>query len=302
MYLAIDIGGTKTLLTLFSSVGRRLKSFKFPTDQNPDLFIYYLGDHLSSFLVAENPRRIRAVVIAFPGIIEHGRPVHAPNLPAWNENFDFAAEFLNCTKNLFRNNREKPRIFYQNDGDLGAYYECHRFRGKTAYLTFGTGIGGGLIKDGKILQRSVDFEPGHRLYPFEDKVQEWEDFASSKAIRAANLDRDVTKIHDRASLKDIAIRLSPGIADIIREEHPDRIVLSGPLAEIFPYFHPYLHKYLRARLDGTRIPPLRQARHPQESVVYGAYLYAKAHAKHRSDQGPESSVASHKSRHKGPNA
>ena len=280
MYLAIDIGGTKTLLTLFSATGRKLKAFKFPTDKNPDLFIYYLQDHLSSFLVTTHRQRIRAIVIAFPGLIEHHQPVYAPNLPEWNRGFNFAAEFGNCIKNLFRNNRGIPPIFYENDGRLGAYYECRKYKGKTVYLTFGTGIGAGLIKDGKIINRTPPFEPGHREYPWNDKISEWEKIASSKAIRAAHEDRDVTKIHDRATLKDIALRLSLGIADIIREEKPGQIVLSGPLAEIFPKFHRSLYHLLRSALDGnTKIPPLKVAKHPQESVVYGAYLYAKSSQK-----------------------
>lgn len=280
MYLAIDIGGTKTLLTLFSSFGRRVKSFKFPTDKDPELFIYYLNDHLSSFLVTARGKSVKAVVVAFPGIIEDNKPVYAPNLPNWNKNFNFSAEFAKCIKNLFRHNGYNPPIFYENDGRLGAFYECHKYKGKTVYLTFGTGIGGGIIKDGKFVKTSQPFEPGHRTYPFNDKIYEWEKIASSRAIRAAHEDRDVTKIHDRATLKDIALRLSLGIADIIREQQPDQIVLSGPLAEVFPGFHRYLYRLLRASIDGnTKIPPLKAAKHPQESVVYGAYLYAKTKAK-----------------------
>lgn len=280
MYLAIDIGGTKTLLTLFSATGRRVKSFKFPTDKNPDLFIYYLGDHLSSFLLSVHRRRIKSIVVAFPGIIEHNQPIFAPNLPDWNRGFDFAAEFSACIKNLFKDNRGNPPIFYENDGRLGAFYECHKYKGKTVYLTFGTGIGGGLIKDGRFINRTPPFEPGHREYPWNDSITEWEKFASSKSIRAAHDDRDVTKIRDRATLKDIALRLSIGITDIIKEEKPDQIVLSGPLAETFPRFHRYLYHLLRSAIDGNiKIPPLKSAKHPQESVVYGAYLYAKTRQK-----------------------
>lgn len=280
MYLAIDIGGTKTLLTLFSPMGRKIKSFKFPTDKNPELFMYYLNDHLASFIVSAKNRRVKAIVVAFPGVIKDNKPVLAPNLPDWNKGYDFAAEFARCIKNLFRHNRYNPPIFYENDGRLGAYYECHKYKGKTVYLTFGTGIGGGIVKDGEFVKLKEPFEPGHREYPFNDKIQEWEDFASSKSIRAAHDDRDVTKIHDRSTLKDIAARLSFGIADIIKEQHPDQIVLSGPLAEIFPGFHRYLHYALRAKLGkDTKIPPLKPGKHPQESVVYGAYLYAKTHSR-----------------------
>ena len=281
MYLTIDIGGTKTLLTLFSSLGKKIKSFKFPTDQDPDLFIYYLNDHLSSFIVAAKNRRVKAVVVAFPGLISDNRPVYAPNLPKWNKNFNFAGEFAKCIKNLFRHNGYNPPIFYENDGRLGAFYECHRFKGKTVYLTFGTGIGGGLIKDGEFINTIPPFEPGHRKYPWNDTVMEWEKFASSKAIRAAHEDRDVTKIRDRATLKDIANRLSFGIADLIKTEQPDRVVISGPLAEVFPGFHRYLHYAIRSKLGkDTKIPPLKPAKHPQESVVYGACLYAKTHSRH----------------------
>ena len=62
-------------------------------------------------------------------------------------------------------------IYFENDGNLAAIYESHRLPGKTVFLTFSTGIGGGIAERGHLLPESDEFEPGDKIYTFNGKAQ-----------------------------------------------------------------------------------------------------------------------------------
>lgn len=271
MYIAIDIGGTKTLLALFSEHGRLLKRLKMKSYPEQDKWLAELSKFLPRVLPLRR-RAVHAVTISYPGILEGGHPKKAPNLKGW-----VGEEIEAGIKNVFAEKGVNCKFFYKNDADLGAFYECYGYIGFSLYLTFGTGIGGGLVKSRRLTKDSADFEPGHMIKTYKGKRLEWEKIASSKAIRAANNDLDVTKISDRKALDDVACRMALGIADLIKKYEPDQIILSGPIAEVFPGFHDTLVKLLEVSLPKTYdVPRIYAAKRPQESVIYGAYLYGRS--------------------------
>ena len=270
MYIAIDIGGTKTLLSLFSEKGRLLKRLKMKSYQEQEKWLKELSRHLHRVLPLRR-KSIKAITISYPGVLDGGHPGHAVNLPKWD-----GPAIEACLKSLFLYNKIDCKIYYKNDADLGALYECQNFPGKTVYLTFGTGIGGGIIREGRLARESADFEPGHVKYSYKGRRAEWEKISSSKAIRAANADLDVTKISDKKALDDVACRFSIGLTDIIKKYNPNQIVLSGPIIAVFPGFKDTLEKLLKTSLRSSDIPPIYPAKRPQESVIYGAYLYGKS--------------------------
>ena len=66
MYLAVDIGGTKTLIALFSRRGRVIRRLKFKTAQGSKTFIDELTRNLAKF----RRRKIKSVVVAIPGVVQ----------------------------------------------------------------------------------------------------------------------------------------------------------------------------------------------------------------------------------------
>jgi len=268
MYIAIDIGGTKTLLALFSERGRLLKRLKMKSYPEQDKWL----SELNKFLPRVLPLRrstVNAITISYPGVIENGHPKVAPNLKGWDGKYIEAV-----IKSLFISKGVNCKIYYKNDADLGALYECYNYNGFSLYLTFGTGIGGGMVKNHHLAKDSASFEPGHMMKSYKGKRLEWEKIASSKAIRAANDDLDVTKITNKKALEDVACRMALGLSTLIKEHQPDQIILSGPITEVFPGFYDTLVKLLRASLPTSYdIPKIYAAKRPQESVIYGAYLY-----------------------------
>jgi len=252
MYLAVDIGGTKTLVALFNKRGRVIRRVKFKTSWQKERFVRELLGVLERFKKAP----LKAVVVAVPGVVQKNCSVRLGNRD-WG-NFSLVNEF----SELF----DCP-IYFENDANLASVYESHRLPGKTVFLTFSTGIGGGIAERGQILPESDKFEPGHKIYSYNDKKMEWEDIAASSALEKAFHVDSATDLRGKKIMTDVAARVYLGLPDIISKYAPDTIVLGGPLGKIFNLYVKYLPK-----IEGVRY---RRPRRPLESVIYGCYLFGK---------------------------
>ena len=117
------------------------------------------------------------------------------------------------------------------------------------------------------MPESAGFEPGHKKYFFDGKVKEWEDIAAASAIEGAHHVDYATNLRKKDELIDVANRIYLGLPDIVKEYHPDTIILGGPMGKIFKLYSRYLPSDLNVKL--------RRPKRPNESVIYGCYLYAK---------------------------
>ena len=216
------------------------------------MFIQDLTENLSHF----RRYKIKEVVVAIPGIVQKNYTVSFGNR-SW-KNIDLVTPI----KNLF----DCP-IWFENDANLAALYEGYRIPGRTVFLTFSTGIGGGIVKNNRILPESDKLEPGHKKYKYQGKTLEWEDIASANAIGSAyHIDR-ATALRGKIIMQDIANRVALGLTDVIAECHPDTIILGGPLGKIFKLYGKYFPEDLAVKI--------RRPKRPTESVIYGEYIYAK---------------------------
>ena len=253
MYLAVDIGGTKTLVALFSKRGRVLRRHKFKTSWQKERFIRDLLRVLREF----SKFKLVAVVVAVPGAVQKNCSIKLDNRD-WGT-FSLMDEF----SQLF----DCP-IYFKNDASLAAAYESQRLPGKTVFLTFSTGIGGGIAERGQILPESDKFEPGHKIYSHSGKSMEWEDIAASSALEKVFHVDAATDLRGKKIMTEIAERVYLGIPDIVSRYKPDTIILGGPLGKIFNLYVKYLPK-----AEGVRY---RRPRRPLESVIYGCYLFGKS--------------------------
>ena len=252
MYLAIDIGGTKTLIALFSKRGRVVKRVKFKTAQGSKTFINELTRNLKCF----QKYQIRTLVVAIPGLVQKNYSVKFGNRN-WPE-----VDLYTPINTLFN-----CPIWFENDASLAALYEGYLLPGRTIFLTFSTGIGGGIVEHNQIAPDSDNFEPGHKYYEYGNELKEWEDIAAASAIENHYHIDYATNLKKRVELEEIARRVYLGLPDIIREYKPDTIILGGPLGKIFKSYV----KYFPQKLDVS----LKRPKRPMESVIYGCYLYAK---------------------------
>lgn len=252
MYLGIDIGGTKTLIALFSRRGIILKKFKFKTAQGSKTFINDLTSHLNEF----KKHKVRSVAVAAPGIVQKNYTVRFGNRD-WGD-----IDIFTPIKEMF----DCP-IHFENDASLGALYEGYRLPGRTIFLTFSTGIGGGIVEKNRITEESGGFEPGHWKYEYNGKVLEWEDIGAASALEKVFHVDYATDLRKKDQLKEVAKRVYVGLPDVIEKYHPDTIILGGPLGKIFRLYVKYLPKDLGVKL--------KRPKRPTESVIYGCYILAK---------------------------
>ena len=96
---------------------------------------------------------------------------------------------------------------------------------------------------------------------------EWEDIAAASALEKAYHVEYATRLRGKEIMQEVAERVYLGIPDIVKKYHPDTIVLGGPLGKIFKLYTKYLP-------DDAGVK-FRRPKRPNESVVYGCYLYAK---------------------------
>src|SRR4029450_1265615 len=88
MLVAVDTGGTKTLIALFGTDGRVRETIKLPTPKSQAEYIELVKATLQQNF---GNMEISSVVIALPGIVKNGVAVWCNNLK-W-KNFDAAAAF-----------------------------------------------------------------------------------------------------------------------------------------------------------------------------------------------------------------
>ena len=203
-----------------------------------------------------------------PGVVKNNYAATLGNLP-WT-NFDIAK--------LLEKDLSKP-VYVENDANLAAIAEAHRSPFKNLYFTFSTGIGGGVVSEGKIIPKYQNFEPGHNLYTYHGKELEWEDIAAASAV-VKRYGKLVTEITDKAAWQDITERILIGIVPLTAAIKPDQIIFGGPLGLELPRYRRALRKQLTENLPkNVHTPRLAKARFGSFSVIRGCYLYAKSHQK-----------------------
>jgi glucokinase len=267
MYVAVDIGGTKTLVALFDAHGKQLRQLKFPTPKDYAEFLKDLG---STFKELKVEKPLRAVV-AVPGKVDRtkGIAIAFGNLE-W--------ENLHIQKDIKKLLHCPVRI--ENDANLAGLSEALLLKGKykkVLYITVSTGIGGVLVVNGTMDPDTLDAEPGQMLLEHDGKLQRWEEFASGKAIvarfgrRASDID-----VSEQAIWYAVSRNIAIGLIDLIAVYTPDAVVIGGGAGS-------NLHKFLDRLLEQLEIyenpllsiPVIRQAANAEEAVIYGCYALAK---------------------------
>lgn len=187
--LGFDIGGTKTSVVLGTYDGEILCRVSFPTatDKGFDQSFATVCRNGLKVLQWACQKRIRveavSVSIGGPLDIKRGIIYSPPNLPGW-DNIDL--------KTLLEERFLLP-VFIEHDGNAGALAEYFFGAGRgyknIIFLTLGTGLGAGIILDGKVYHGTNDNagEVGHiriaRTGPEAyGKKGSWEGYCSGTGI------------------------------------------------------------------------------------------------------------------------
>lgn len=158
----IDIGGTKCAVCLGRQEGETVEicwKEKFPTPSDPHEAVARLVDGLAALLNAHPEVRLEAVGVSCGGPLDSktGLILCPPNLPNWDR-IDVVHPF---------EERFGVPAAVQNDANACALAEWLWGAGRGSenmiFLTFGTGLGAGLILDGRLYSGACDMagEAGH---------------------------------------------------------------------------------------------------------------------------------------------
>ena len=160
----MDVGGTKCAVSLADETPRFLKRYELATGSynGPDAVLEQLtrwARKLSEKALETTGRYPLSVGISSGGPLsrESGRILSPPNLPGWDD------------VPIVEGFREALGIpaFLENDANAGALAEWQFGAGRGAsnviFLTFGTGMGAGIILDGRLYRGTSDLagEVGH---------------------------------------------------------------------------------------------------------------------------------------------
>ena len=241
--LGIDIGGT--FIKYCGKAGQDIKKGKVPTEKNIDSVLYQIEELIKNF----HPK---AIGIGVAGLInkETGRLEDSPNLKF--------LEGINL-KSLIED-RFKIPVIVENDASAAAFGEYKYGAAKNGKivvcLTLGTGLGGGLVIDGKLIDgvSGTAMEIGHTTID----INGWECHCGRKGcleayVSSYGLERfyffhtdkklDSSEIILLANegntaamkaLEEFSEYLAIGLMNILHIFNPDFIVIGGGIPENYP--------------------------------------------------------------------
>jgi glucokinase len=277
---AVDIGGTKIAVGMVDDSGKVLARMQAPTDPNRyddavDTIARMLRETASKAGV-----ELSGIGIGSTGPVDpiRGEFGDVDFLPGWR-----GKSLVNDLAQIFN-----VRVALENDGDAAALAEAGwgagQNRSRLIYITVGTGIGGGMIFDGK-LYRGVDGvhpEVGHQVIdPAGPECSCgfrgcWESLAAGPAMVAwlethaptdyphrkgitAKKICELAQQGDKVARKAVeheACYLGLGLANLINLFTPDAIVLSGSVMKSAHLFLDGIRAVIRR---GCRFVPAEKA-------------------------------------------
>ncbi len=253
------------MLAVFSKGGEIKEKVQFPTPDDYDEFKKLLAEYIAKLSTND----FRAAGVAIPGRVDrrHGVGISLGNLP-WR-NFPIQTDLetmLHCP------------VVLENDAKAAALSEAlniiHEFK-RVLYVTIGTGIGTGLVNDGVLDTSTNDLGGKGMLVVHQGKRQEWESFASGRAI-VKRFGKKASEIHDEKIWRTLAEDFANGILDLIARYQPDAVVIGGGVGSHFNHFGKFLNETLkRYETPLMSMPPVRSAEHAVEAVVIGCFHLAK---------------------------
>lgn len=262
--IAVDTGGTKTLVGRFSNRGALEESIKFATPTSSDEYIASLVRSIASLSDGKIPS---CISIALPGATDSGIIAEFANLPWKNLDvrYTLGPQFPGCT------------ILVANDAKLGGLGEVRGMNTlphRALYVTVSTGIGVGLIIDGTISHDLMSAEAGHMLLEHDGVMKTWESFASGRAIHEI-YGKYGSEITSKRTWRQVAERISRGLFALIPVIKPDVVIIGGSMGTHFMHYGETLDDIIRNHLSPLIADPkIIQATHPEEAVLYGCYYYA----------------------------
>ncbi len=260
LLVVVDLGGTN--LRVAALRGEEMIALKempsiaaLPPEEGLGILRGYIRDMAGG--------EAEGVVLGFPGVItREGVLLHSPHLKSYE-----GVDLVGGLKEI------GVRVLVENDANLYTLGEGFRgaAKGRRHFccLTLGTGVGGGVVIEGKLLKgaRGVASELGHMVVD-EDGMECYcgsrgclEAYASGSAILrmaqekglAVSSAKEVARLasegDDEAKgiFEEMGRYLGVGLANIVNIFNPEVIVIGGKVADAWPLFGPTALEEMKRR-------------------------------------------------------
>lgn len=246
--LVFDVGATAVKLGYFDEDGALALQKRIPTPKSYDDFLSLVFCEISSFDTSD-------VAIGVPGVIYYDKNmvIYSPNLTYLN-NKSINRDLLMKNPNL--------NVIMENDANLAALGEYSKLCGgykNIVLVTLGTGVGGGMIVNGKLFGTTLSaFEIGHMKIVADGmlcgcgKRGCFEAYCSKSGFEkiyadisggnsSAKIEQIIKKSVDGDKIARIALNiygkyLGIGLSNIANIAAPEIIVIGGGISELSEHF------------------------------------------------------------------
>jgi glucokinase len=287
MLAGIDLGGTQVRVALARSDGNLIASIKTKTPQlgSPQAMVDWAAAEIDKHRGRE---KVRSIAIGAPGPIDikRGVLVNPPNLP-WR-NVPLAAMLSRATG---------AKVHLANDADMAGLGEFHRGAGRgtrnMVYITWSTGVGGGLIIDGELRRggHGTAGEVGHMIIDPNGPLDSCGQRGCLEAFcGGANLARETG--HSAAELFAAAARgdkearmvversaryMGMALISLTNAIDPEMFVMGGGVTRSWALVEPTMIETLHSSpfIKPARRPRLRRARLGDRAGQVGAVEWAR---------------------------
>jgi glucokinase len=287
MQAGIDLGGTQVRVALARSDGNLIASIKTKTPQlgSPQAMVDWAAAEIDKHRGRE---KVRSIAIGAPGPIDikRGVLVNPPNLP-WR-NVPLAAMLSRATG---------AAVHLANDADMAGLGEFHHGAGRgtrnMVYITWSTGVGGGLIIDGELRRggHGTAGEIGHMIIdpngPIDscgqrgclevfcggaNLARETGHSAAELFAAAARGDKEARMVVERS-----ARYMGMALISLTNAIDPEMFVMGGGVTRSWALVEPTMIETLHSSpfIKPARRPRLRRARLGDRAGQVGAVEWAR---------------------------
>ena len=256
-YIGVDLGGTNIragrIMNDMIEVQNQVKTPKDAKDE------WATVDAIKEVIRAVMNGQVEAIGIGVPSVVdrEKGIVYNVVNIPHWEEVH---------LKTVLEKEFEIP-VYVDNDANCFALAERYFGVGRDfehfVGLTIGTGLGGGIIQQGKLLKDANCGAGEFGMLPYKDNIVEH--YASGSFfsniygvdgeemyLRAQRQDSEALEAYQQ-----LGKHLGEAIKMVILTVDPQMIVFGGTVAEAHPFFEEAIYVNLKDFFYPTSIKNLR---------------------------------------------
>ncbi len=303
--IGVDLGGTTVKMGLFTSECELMEDWEIVTDKSDnganilDDIVASIDDKLETYNITKN--LVDGLGIGVPGPVVKGVVYGCTNI-GWGD--------VNLVDEL--NELIGLQVYADNDANVAALGEYYAGSGKDyssiLMVTLGTGVGGGIIIDGNIIQGVNGYagELGHMLVNYNEtdmctcgKCGCLEQYSSATGVKRLAL-KHLSESNNESSLKEfgetinakivfeeakkgdnVALKtvdecltmLGRGIANVCHVINPEAVILGGGMSNAGDYM---MHK-LRSEFDAGMIFIKKDTKLVLASLGSRAGIYGACH-------------------------